>query len=159
VGRTFEGNLSGSGLTIAIVVARFNEFINRRLLEGAQDALNRHGVSQDDVDVVWVPGSLELPVAAQRLAQSRRYNAIICLGTIIRGETANLEYVAGGASSGIIRTALDTGVPTIFGVLTADTVEQAIDRAGAKGGNRGYQAAVTAIEMANLMKELPAADL
>jgi len=159
VGRTFEGNLSGSGLTIAIVVARFNEFINRRLLEGAQDALNRHGVSQDDVDVVWVPGSLELPVAAQRLARSRRYNAIICLGTIIRGETAHFEYVAGGASSGIIRTALDTGVPTIFGVLTADTVEQAIDRAGAKGGNRGYQAAVTAIEMANLMKELPAADL
>lgn len=159
MGRTFEGNLSGNGLTIAVVVARFNEFINRRLLEGTQDALSRHGVSPDDVDVVWVPGSLELPLAAHRLAQSRRYDAIICLGTIIRGETAHFEYVAGGASSGIMRTALDTGVPTIFGVLTADTVDQAIDRAGAKAGNRGYQAAVTAIEMANLMKELPPAEL
>lgn len=157
MGNTFEGHLSGSGLVIALVVARFNEFITRRLLEGAQDALHRHGVNLTDVDIVWVPGSLEIPLAAHRLAASGRYHAIVCLGAVIRGETPHFEYVAGGVSSGVMRTALDTGVPTIFGVLTADTVEQAIERAGAKAGNRGYQAAVTAIEMANLLRGLPPA--
>ena len=159
MGRMFEGNLSGEGLTIAVVVARFNEFITCRLLEGAEDALKRHGVNPDDVDIVWVPGSMEIPLAAHQLAQSRRYNAVICLGAVIRGATAHFDYVAGGTSSGVVRTSLDTGVPTIFGVLTADTVDQAVERAGAKAGNRGFQAAVTAIEMANLLKELPAAEL
>ena len=155
MGRTFEGTLLGSGLRFGIVVSRFNEFITRRLLEGALDGLRRHGVEEDAVDVAWVPGSLEIPVVARRLAQSGQYDAVICLGAVIRGATAHFDYVAGGAANGIASVALETGVPVIFGVITTDTIEQAIERAGTKAGNKGYDAALSAIEMANLMRTLP----
>ncbi len=155
MGRTFEGTLVGSGLRFGIVVSRFNEFITRRLLEGALDGLRRHGVEEDAVDVAWVPGSLEIPVVARRLAQSGQYDAVICLGAVIRGATAHFDYVAGGAANGIASVALETGVPVIFGVITTDTIEQAIERAGTKAGNKGYDAALSAIEMANLMRTLP----
>ncbi len=155
MGRTFEGTLLGSGLRFGIVVSRFNEFITQRLLEGALDGLRRHGVEEDAVDVAWVPGSLEIPVVARRLAQSGQYDAVICLGAVIRGATAHFDYVAGGAATGIASVALETGVPVIFGVITTDTIEQAIERAGTKAGNKGYDAALSAIEMANLMRTLP----
>ncbi len=155
MGRTFEGTLLGSGLRFGIVVSRFNEFITQRLLEGALDGLRRHGVEEDAVDVAWVPGSLEIPVVARRLAQSGQYDAVICLGAVIRGATAHFDYVAGGAANGIASVALETGVPVIFGVITTDTIEQAIERAGTKAGNKGYDAALSAIEMANLMRTLP----
>lgn len=155
MGRTFEGTLVGSGLRFGIVVSRFNEFITQRLLEGALDGLRRHGVEEDAVDVAWVPGSLEIPVVARRLAQSGQYDAVICLGAVIRGATAHFDYVAGGAATGIASAALETGVPVIFGVITTDTIEQAIERAGTKAGNKGYDAALSAIEMANLMRTLP----
>jgi len=148
----YEGELSAQGLRFAIVVSRFNGAITQRLLEGAQDALRRHGAG--DVDVAWVPGSFEIPLAARRLAQSGRYQAIICLGAVIRGETPHFEYVANAVSQGVARVGLETGVPTIFGVITADTVEQALDRAGLKAGNKGYDAALAAIEMANLLRRL-----
>jgi len=151
---TFEGRLSGEGLSIAIVVARFNELVTRALLAGAQDGLARHGVDPEGVDVAWVPGSFEIPLTARKLAESGRYQAVICLGAVIRGETPHFDHVANQASSGIGRVALDTGVPVIFGVLTADTLEQAMERAGGKVGNKGYDAAVDAIEMANLMRGL-----
>lgn len=154
----FEGRLTGAELRVAIVIARFNEFISGRLLTGAENALRRHAVPDGNVDVTWVPGSFEIPVAALRLARSGRYDAIICLGAVIRGATAHFDYVAGQAASGIAAVALQTGVPTIFGVLTTDTIEQAIDRAGAKAGNKGYEAAVSAIEMATLLRELPPAE-
>jgi 6,7-dimethyl-8-ribityllumazine synthase len=154
VARTFEGNLSGQGLSLAIVVSRFNRLVTERLLAGARDALARHGVDQEKVDVAWVPGSLELPLAARRLAEHGRYDAIVCLGAVIRGETPHFEYVASQAVAGISRVALDSGVPTIFGVLTANTLEQALDRAGGKAGNKGYDAVVTAIEMANLLEQV-----
>ena len=150
----FEGRLSGEGLSIAIVVSRFNELVTRALLAGAQDGLARHGVEPDSVDVAWVPGSFEIPLAARKLAESGRYQAVVCLGAVIRGETPHFDHVANQASSGISRVALDTGVPVIFGVLTADTLEQAMERAGGKMGNKGYDAAVAAIEMANLMRGL-----
>lgn len=150
------GSLDGRGLSIAIVVARFNEFITERLLAGARDGLSRHGVSPDDVDVVWVPGSFEVPLAARWLAESGRYQAVVCLGAVIRGATPHFEHVASVASAGVSRVALDTGIPVVFGILTTDTVEQAIDRAGAKTGNRGYAAAVVAIEMANLRRQIAA---
>jgi 6,7-dimethyl-8-ribityllumazine synthase len=151
---TFEGRLWGEGLSIAVVVARFNEMVTRALLSGAQDGLARHGVEPEGVDVAWVPGSFEIPVTARKLAESGRYQAIICLGAVIRGETPHFDHVANQASSGIARVALDTGVPVIFGVITADTLEQALERAGGKMGNKGYDAAVAAIEMANLMRGL-----
>jgi 6,7-dimethyl-8-ribityllumazine synthase len=151
---TFEGPLRGEGLSIAIVVARFNELVTRALLAGAQDGLARHGVEPESVDVAWVPGSFEIPLTARKLAESGRYQAVICLGAVIRGETPHFDHVANQASSGIARVALDTGVPVIFGVLTADTLEQAMERAGGKMGNKGYDAAVDAIEMANLMRGL-----
>lgn len=154
--RTLAGNLDGHGLSIAIVVARFNQIFTERLLAGAQDGLERHGVSPDNIDVVWVPGSFELPLAARWLAESGRYNAVICLGAVIRGETDHYEHVAGAASSGILRSAMETGVPVIFGVLTTDTIEQAMNRAGAKLGNNGYNAALTAIEMASLRRQISA---
>lgn len=152
--KTFEGNLSGQGLSLAIVVSRFNRLVTERLLAGAHDALARHSVDQEKVDVAWVPGSLELPLAARRLAERGRYDAIVCLGAVIRGETPHFDYVASQAAAGISRVALDTGVPTIFGVITANTLEQALERAGGKAGNKGYDAVVTAIEMANLLEQV-----
>lgn len=154
MGTTYQGELQGSGLRLALVVARFNEVVTTRLLSGARSALERHGVQEDDVDVAWVPGAFELPFAARKLAESSRYDAVVCLGAVIRGETAHFDFVAGEATSGIAAVARDTGVPTIFGVLTTDTLEQALDRAGGKAGNKGYDAAVNAIEMANLVRRL-----
>ena len=151
---TFEGRTSGEGLSIAIVVSRFNELVTRALLSGAQDGLASHGVEPGDVDVAWVPGSFEIPLTARKLAESGRYQAIVCVGAVIRGETPHFDQVANQASSGIARVALDTGVPVIFGIITADTLEQALERAGGKMGNKGYDAAVAAIEMANLMRGL-----
>jgi len=154
VARTFEGKLSGQSLSLAIVVSRFNRLVTERLLAGAQDALARHGIDGDKVDVAWVPGSLELPLVARRLAERGRYDAIVCLGAVIRGETPHFDYVASQAAAGITRVALDTGVPTIFGVITTNTLEQALERAGGKAGNKGYDAVVTAIEMANLLEQV-----
>lgn len=154
MGRRFEGQLIGTGLRVGIVVARFNDFITSRLLEGALDGLRRHGVAEADVDVAWVPGSFEIPIVAKKLAQSGRYSGVICLGAVIRGATPHFDYVAGEVSKGIAAVALQTGVPVIFGVLTTDTIEQAIERAGTKAGNKGYDAAVTVIEMANLLQAL-----
>lgn len=151
-GTTFEGHLRGDGLSIVIVVSRFNDLITRQLLAGAQDGLRRHGVEAERVDVAWVPGSFEIPLAARKLAESGRYQAVVCLGAVIRGETPHFEYVAGQVSSGIARAGLETGVPVIFGIITADSLEEALDRAGGKMGNKGYDAAVSAIEMANLMR-------
>ena len=151
---TFEGRTSGQGLSIAIVVSRFNELVTRALLSGAQDGLASHGVEPEDVDVAWVPGSFEIPLTARKLAESGRYQAIVCVGAVIRGETPHFDQVANQASSGIARVALDTGVPIIFGIITADTLEQALERAGGKMGNKGYDAALAAIEMANLMRAL-----
>ncbi len=156
MGRTYEGNLNGADLSIAIVVARFNDAISRQLLAGAQDGLLRHGVDERDIDIVWVPGSFEIPLMAKQVASTGRYQAVLCLGAVIRGETAHYDHVSNQVSSGIARVALDTGVPTIFGVLTTDTVEQALNRSGLKSGNKGYEAAVAAIEMANLTRALRA---
>ena len=152
--KTLEGSLSGQGLSLAIVVSRFNRLVTERLLAGAHDAIGRHGVDGEKVDVAWVPGALELPLAARRLAERGRYDAIVCLGAVIRGETPHFDYVASQAAAGISRVALDTGVPTIFGVITANTLEQALDRAGGKAGNKGYDAVITAIEMANLLEQV-----
>ena len=154
MGRELHGELIGRGLRFGIVVARFNELVTRMLLQGARDGLVRHGVAADDVDVVWVPGAFEIPLVAQRLAAGGEYAGVICLGAIIRGETDHYDHVAGGVTSGVARVSLDTGVPTIFGVLTTDTVEQAMNRAGLKVGNKGYEAAVTAVEMATLLRQL-----
>jgi 6,7-dimethyl-8-ribityllumazine synthase len=153
---TFEGKLSGKGLKFGIVVGRFNEFISTRLLDGALDNLKRHEVGDDDVEVAWVPGAFELPLVAQRMAGSRRYDALICLGAVIRGGTPHFDYVAAETAKGIAKVSLDTGVPVIFGVLTTDTIEQAVERAGAKAGNKGWEAATSALEMANLLRTLPA---
>jgi len=152
--REYSGSLQGRGLKIGVVVARFNEFVTRRLLEGALAALERHGVNGEDISVFWVPGSFELPLVARTEALSGKLDAVVCLGAVIRGETAHFDYVAGQAASGIARASQDSGVPVTFGVLTTDTVEQAINRAGGKSGNKGYDAAVAAIEMANLAREL-----
>ncbi|MEK3992508.1 MULTISPECIES: 6,7-dimethyl-8-ribityllumazine synthase [Robertmurraya] len=150
MGRSFEGNLVGSGLKVGIVVGRFNEFITSKLLSGAQDALKRHGVADEDVDVAWVPGAFEIPLIAQKMAQSKKYDAVITLGTVIRGSTPHFDYVCNEAAKGVQATTLNTGVPVIFGVLTTNTIEQAIERAGTKAGNKGWESAVSAIEMANL---------
>ena len=154
--RELQGGLRGEGLRIGIAVARFNDFITSRLLEGARAALASHGVSGDDVTVASVPGSFELPLAAKKMAESGRYHAVICLGAIIRGETDHYEHVAGEAAKGIAAAALSSGRPVIFGVLTTDTLEQAINRAGGKSGNNGYAAGVSAIEMANLLAAMDA---
>jgi len=154
MGRVFEGYLTGKGLSIGIVVGRFNDFISGRLLAGAQDALIRHGVDPEAVDVAWVPGAFEIPLIAKKLAESKRYDAVITLGAVIRGSTPHFDYVASEAAKGVAAVALQSGVPTIFGVLTTDTIEQAIERAGTKAGNKGWEAAVTAIEMANLQRSL-----
>jgi len=149
-----EGKLSAGGRSFGIVAARFNDFIVKALLEGALDAIRRHGGEPESVDVVWVPGSYEIPLAAREMARTGRYDAVICLGAVIRGATAHFDYVAGGASSGISSVALETGVPTIFGVITTETIEQAIERAGTKMGNKGFEAAVSAIEMADLLPRI-----
>jgi 6,7-dimethyl-8-ribityllumazine synthase len=147
---TIEGDLTGHGLKIAVVVARFNEIVTGHLLSGALDALRRHGVTDDDVTVAWVPGSFEIPLAAKKLAETGRYGAVVCLGAVIRGETDHYDHVAGSVTSGVAQVSLQTGIPTIFGILTTDTVEQALNRSGLKSGNNGYHAAVAAIEMASL---------
>jgi len=150
----YEGMLTGKDLKFAIVVSRFNEFITNRLLEGAKDGLIRHGVSEEDIDIARTPGCFEIPLIAQKLAQSGRYDAMICLGTIIRGDTPHFDYVATQVNRGIGKVALDAGLPVMQGIITADTLEQAIQRAGAKEGNRGFAAALSAIEMANLSKSI-----
>ena len=150
--RQFEGKLLGKGLKFGLVISRFNEFITRKLLEGAQDALVRHGASEADIEVAWVPGSFEIPLVAKKLAQSKRYDAIICLGAVIRGGTPHFDYVAAEVSKGVARVGLETGLPVMYGVITADNLEQAIERAGTKMGNRGFEVAEHAIEMANLIK-------
>lgn len=152
----YEGHLTTGGLKVAIAVARFNQFITERLLDGARDAFLRHGGQADDLTVAWVPGAFELPLACRKLAASGRYDAVVALAAVIRGATAHFDYVASAATSGITAVMQDTGVPVGFGVLTTDTVEQAVDRAGAKVGNKGAEALLTAIEMANLLKQLDA---
>ena len=152
---TYEGKLTGKGLKFALVVGRFNEFISTRLLEGALDNLRRHEADEGGIDVAWVPGAFEMPLVAQRLAASGRYDAVICLGAVIRGGTPHFDYVAAEAAKGIAKASLDSGVPVVFGVLTTDSVEQAVERAGTKAGNKGWAAATTALEMANLMRVLP----
>ncbi len=150
-----EGDFSTPSGQFALVAARFNQFIVDRLVEGAVDALKRNGVKDEAIDLVWVPGSYEIPLIAHRLGSSGNYSAIICLGTIIRGETGHYDHVASGATTGISQASVATGIPVIFGVLTCDTLEQAINRAGAKSGNKGFEAAMVAIEMVNLLKSLP----
>lgn len=152
--KILEGNLVAQGLIFGIVVARFNEFINSRLLGGALDALERHGVEKDNVTIAWVPGAYEIPLVAQKMADSKKYDAVICLGTVIRGSTPHFDYVCAEVSKGVAQVGLHTGVPTIFGVLTTETIEQAIERAGTKAGNKGFDAAVTAIEMVNLLRTI-----
>lgn len=150
--KIFEGNLVAQGLRVGIVVGRFNEFIVSKLLGGAIDGLKRHGVEEDNIEVAWVPGAFELSLVAKKMAQNENYDAIICLGAVIKGSTPHFDYVCAEASKGIASVSLSTEKPVIFGVLTTDTIEQAIERAGTKAGNKGYDAAVTAIEMANLLK-------
>jgi 6,7-dimethyl-8-ribityllumazine synthase len=149
-----EGKLDGSGKRFAIVVARFNDFINTKLLGGAVDNLTRHGVADDDISIVWTPGAFEIPLIAKKIAESGKHDVVIALGCVIRGATAHFEYVAGEAAKGIGQAAMQSGVPIIFGVLTTDTIEQAIERAGTKAGNKGSDAALAAIEMASLMEQL-----
>jgi len=154
MGKVLEGQLSATGLRFAVVVSRFNSFITERLVGGAMDALRRTGAAEDMIDVVKVPGSWEVPLVAGELARQHRYDAVICLACVIRGETPHFDYVAAEAAKGVAQVAADTGVPVAFGVLTTNTLEQAIDRAGAKGGNKGFDAAMTAIEMANLLRAI-----
>ena len=152
--KVVQGNLIATGRKFAIVASRFNEFITKKLVEGAEDNLTRHGADANDITLVWVPGAFELPVVAQKLAESKLYDAVLCLGAVLRGQTPHFDYVAGEAAKGIAQVGLKTGVPTIFGVVTADTLEQAIDRAGTKAGNRGADAAATAIELVSLFGQL-----
>ena len=153
----YVGRLNGSGLRIALVCGRFNDLITERLLAGARDALDRHGVDEASVTEVWAPGAFELPLVAKRLAASGEYDAVVTLGAVIRGATGHYEQVAGQCAAGVARASLETGVPIVFGVLTTDTIEQAIERAGTKAGNKGHESAVTAIEMADLLRQLPKA--
>ena len=152
--KTFEGKLIAEGLRFGIVVGRFNEFIGGKLLSGALDAISRHGGSEKDVDIAWVPGAFEIPIVAKKMAKSGNYDAVICLGAVIRGATPHFDMIAGEVTKGIALVGLETGLPVIFGVLTTDSIEQAIERAGTKAGNKGFDAAVTAIEMANLLKQI-----
>ena len=149
-----EGKLVAAGIKVGIVVARFNEFIGSKLLSGAQDGLVRHGVKDEDIDVAWVPGAFEIPVIAKKMAESKKYDAVICLGAVIRGATSHYDYVCAEVSKGIATVSLSTGVPIMFGVLTTDNIQQAIERAGTKAGNKGYDCALSAIEMVNLMKTM-----
>ena len=152
--RKLEGKVVGSQMKMGIVAARFNEFIVSKLVSGAEDALVRHGVDTDDVDIAWVPGAFEIPLIAQKMAKSGKYDAVICLGVVIKGSTSHYDYVCAEVSKGVAQAGLNTGVPVIFGVLTTDNIEQAIERAGTKAGNKGYDVACTAIEMVNLMKNM-----
>jgi 6,7-dimethyl-8-ribityllumazine synthase len=151
--KNYRGMLLGEGLSFAIVVSRFNEFISTRLLEGAEDALVRHGVKEEDIEIAWTPGAFEIPLIAQRMAKSGKYQAVICLGAVIRGGTPHFDYIAAEVSKGVAKVGLETEIPVLFGIITADTLEQAIERAGTKEGNMGFRAAVNAIEMANLIKD------
>ncbi|WP_338447877.1 6,7-dimethyl-8-ribityllumazine synthase [Niallia oryzisoli] len=152
--KVIEGHLIGTGLKVAIIVARFNEFINSKLLSGAEDALKRHGVQEEDVTIFWVPGAFEIPLTAQKLAEKGEYDAVITLGSVIRGATPHFDYVSSEVAKGVAHAGMQTGVPVIFGVLTTDSIEQAIERAGTKAGNKGYDSAMTAIELANLYREI-----
>lgn len=152
--KPIEGMLVGKGLKFGLVAARFNDFITKKLVEGAEDALIRHGVGPEDIDVAWVPGSFEIPIVAKKLAQTGRYDAVICLGAVIRGGTPHFEYISAEVTKGIAMVGLETGLPVIYGMVTAETLEQAIERAGTKEGNQGFKAASSAIEMANLMKKI-----
>jgi len=152
--KIIEGELQAKGLKFGIVVSRFNDFITNKLLDGALDVLLRHGAKEEDIDIIKVPGSFEIPMVARRLALKGTYNALICLGTIIRGATPHFEYIAAEVSKGIASASMETGLPIAFGIITSDTIEQAIERAGTKSGNKGWDAAVTAIEMAQLLKKL-----
>lgn len=152
--RKLEGKVVGSQMKMGIVAARFNEFIVSKLVSGAEDALVRHGVDTGDVDIAWVPGAFEIPLIAQKMAKSGKYDAVICLGAVIKGSTSHYDYVCAEVSKGVAQAGLNTGVPVIFGVLTTDNIEQAIERAGTKAGNKGYDVACTAIEMVNLMKNM-----
>lgn len=154
MGQTFEGSLVGTDLTVGIVVGRFNDFITSKLLEGAMDTLKRHGVDEGNIDVAWVPGAFEIPLVANKLAMNKKYDAVITLGTVIRGATPHFDYVCGEAAKGVSQASAQSGKPVIFGVLTTETIEQAIERAGTKAGNKGAESAVAAIEMANLVKSL-----
>lgn len=148
----YEGNLIGTGIKVGIVISRFNELLSSRLLSGANDALARHDVSLDDIDVVWVPGAFEIPLVAKRMASSAKYDVVLALGVVIRGGTPHFEYVASEVSKGVAQASLETGVPVMFGVITADSIEQAVERAGTKSGNKGWDAAMAGIEMANLLR-------
>lgn len=150
----YEGNLIGTGVKVGIVVSRFNELLSGRLLSGAKDALTRHGVAEDAIDVAWVPGAFEIPLVAGKLASSGTYDAVIALGVVIRGATPHFDYVAAEVSKGVAKVSLDTGVPVSFGVITANTIEQAVERAGSKAGNKGWDAAEAAIEMVNVLKAI-----
>ncbi len=152
--KTIEGKLDATGLKFGIVIARFNEFISGKLLSGCLDGLKRHGAEDNNLDVIWSPGAFEIPLLAKKMAASKKYDAVICLGAVIRGATPHFDYVAAEVSKGVAHVGLETGFPIIFGVLTTDNLEQAIERAGTKGGNKGFDAALAAIEMANLMKEI-----
>lgn len=151
----YEGAFSGKGKKFAVVIARFNEFIGGKLLDGARDALTRHDTKADDIDVYWVPGAFEIPLVAKRVAESGKYSAVICLGAVIRGNTPHFEYVSAEVSKGVAQVALSSGVPVMFGVLTTDSIEQAIERAGTKAGNKGFDAAMSALETVNLLEQIP----
>ena len=152
--KLFEGLLLGEGLKFGVVVSRFNEFITEKLLNGAQDALLRHGVREGDIDIAWVPGAFEVPLVAKKLAETKNYDAVICLGAVVRGATPHFEYIAAEITKGIAKVGLDTGLPVSYGIITADTLEQAIERAGTKVGNKGFDTAMDAIEMASLLKKI-----
>jgi len=152
--KQYEGMLLGKGLKFGVVISRFNEFFSKKMLEGALDALLRHGVIEDDIEQAWTPGSFEIPLIAQKMAQTKKYDAIICLGAVIRGSTPHFDHISAEVTKGIAKVNLDTGVPVIYGVITTDTLEQAIERSGSKAGNKGFDAAVSAIEMANLVKSI-----
>jgi len=150
----FEGKLLGEGLRFGLVISRFNEFLTGKLLEGAQDALYRHGVKEEDIEIAWTPGSFEIPLVASKLAQTKKYDAVICLAAVVRGGTPHFEYIAAEVAKGIAKVGLESGLPVIYGVITADTLEQAIERAGTKMGNKGFDAAMSAIEMVNLLRSI-----
>ena len=152
--KVLEGNLVAEGLKIGIVAARFNEFIVSKLIGGAEDALKRHGVREDDIELAWVPGAFEIPLIAQKMAHSKKYDAVICLGAVIKGATSHYDYVCAEVSKGIATVSLNSNIPVMFGVLTTDSIEQAIERAGTKAGNKGFDVAVSAIEMCNVIKTL-----
>ncbi|MBR2518201.1 MAG: 6,7-dimethyl-8-ribityllumazine synthase [Selenomonadaceae bacterium] len=157
--KIYEGNISGRDLKFAIVVARFNEFITSKLLSGAIDALKRHETPEENISVAWVPGAFEIPLVAKKLAETKNFDAIICLGCVIRGSTTHYDYVCNEVSKGVAQVGLQSGIPTIFGVVTTENIQQAIERSGTKAGNKGFDAAISAMEMANLLKNLPSVEI